>query len=222
MENQNLLAAWNEMQTRVETCIALQLEARDREVAAKQSKLRKRARWSPVLDIVVSGLALLLTGGYAAAHIQALLATPWLALPTLLVYAIGILQINMAVRQLIALSDLDYSKPVLETQACLAELRKLRFISTKWTLSAGIAFWFVPLILLWQMAAGPQVLLKLAESTGVSWLVGNAVFGLASGAGMLWFAAKSKFAPKLQDALVGKDILEAESFLKQIEAFRQS
>ncbi len=219
MENQTLIAAWSELQTRVEASIALQMKAHDREVAKRQGRLRNKARWSPIWDIVMSGIALLFTGGYASGNFQALLATPWLALPALAVYAMGIFQINLAVRQLIVLSDLDYTQPVLETQAKLAQLRKLQFTSVKYTLALGMGLWFLPPILILQMLAGPQVLQKLADAGG-SWMVGNLLVGIGLGAGVLWLVARSKHASKIQDGLVGKGILEAEAFLQEIREFQ--
>ena len=180
--------------------------------------LQKRTRWSPIWDIVAAAILFLFTGNFVADNFQELLAFPAAAVPAALVFAFGLLSINLAVRQLILLYEFDYSKPILETQVQLAKLRKLRLRATQNMFVFGFSVWLMFPLLFGQMAAG----VNFIKAVPAVWILANIAFSLAMMPVIFWFAKKSRFARSLQNSIVGKDILEAESFLRAIQEFKEN
>lgn len=218
MEKTEMLTAWNDLQSRVELSLQLQTKTLDNKNVLEMSRMKNRLHRSPILDLVIASITAIAMGNFFASNIKDLLAAPLTALPAALIFALGIFYINISIRQLILSSDLDYAKPIADAQTTLAELRKLRVRSTQWAFIGGFSVWFVFPIVLAQMLLGSKVLLAINPA----WLVGNIAIGLLAIPVIDWFMKKSRFARSLQDEFAGKDIVEAESFLKEIEAFKQA
>ena len=185
---------------------------------ANTKAIQKRVRWSPIWDLMIGAIVLLVVGNFAAENVRELLAAPIAAVPAVLVAALEIFVVNLAIRQLILSSDLDYSKPIVETQVQLAKLRRLRLRATQWTFVFGFAAWIIFPILLGQMVAGP----KFINSIPPAFMLANIAFALAMTPVLLWIVKKSRFAESLQDAIAGTDIVEAEAFLGEIREFRSA
>ncbi|MBX3117925.1 MAG: hypothetical protein KF784_02595 [Fimbriimonadaceae bacterium] len=216
MERQEMLNAWSELQARVEKCTAQQTRLQEQLQQSKTVSIRRRTQRSPIWDLIVAGVTAIAVGGFMAGNIQELLAAPAAGLPAIAVFAFAIYLIHVSVRQLILSSELDFSKAVTETQTQLTKLRKLRLQATQWTFILALPLWFVFPILLGQMLIGAELIFALHPA----WLFGNVVFGLAMIPPIYWVMKKSKYAQFLQDTIVGKEVAEAEGFLREIEAFR--
>ena len=156
MEIQEMMSAFSALETRVEKAVSQQSELRNQLHESSLKSMRGKTQRSPALDIVVAGLALIATGGFVADNLNDLQLAPATAGPALIVFALSIFTINVSVRQLILSSELDYAKPMVETQLILAKLRKLRVRSTQWIFVSAFALWFVFPILLGQMLMGAK------------------------------------------------------------------
>lgn len=217
MEQQELLTAWNDLQIRVEKYASRQVDLERQVNQTRSNRVRTRATWSLAWDTAVAGLTLLATGNFAADHFAELVAMPAAALPALVLFVLAVWHLNLAIRQLLLVGGLDYSKPVVEAQVTLAKLRKLRFQATRWTFLCALPVWVAFPILLGQWAIN----VKLIFAISPAWIIGNVLFGLAMAPVINWMMVKSQYAQSLQDTIAGKDILEAEEFLSQIEEFRR-
>jgi hypothetical protein len=185
---------------------------------ANTKAIQKRVRWSPIWDLMIGAIVLFAIGNFAADNLREFIAYPMTALPAALVAALEIFVVNVSVRQLILTSELDYTKPIVETQVGLAKLRKLRIQALQWTFIFGFAGWIIFPILLVQMLGGVRIM----ESLPPAWILGNIGFAVAMIPVILWIVNKSRFAKSLQDAIAGKDIIEAEAFLGEIREFRSA
>ena len=216
MEQQEMLTAWKELQTRVETLSARQAATQSQFNESLMKSKINRTKWSPVGDLAMASIATVVIGSFVADNIKALLEAPITALPAIILFVCSILLINVSVRQLILASGLDYSKSIVETQVQLAKLRKLRVRSTQWTFICALPFWVLFPILLGQILISPKIMMALNPA----WVVGNIIVGLVLALGVNWILKKSRFALTLDRAIAGKDILEAQAFLKDIGEFK--
>ncbi len=216
MEIQKLSSVFAALETRVERAVSQQTELRNQLHESSLKSIRGKTQRSPALDIVVAGLALVATGGFVADNLNDLQRVPLTAIPALIVFALCIFTINVSVRQLILSSELDYAKPMVETQLILAKLRKLRVRSTQWIFVSAFVLWFVFPILIGQMLLGAQFMLAMNPA----WIVANVIFGLAMVPVINWMMMKSKYATSIQNEFAGKDVREAEEFMNQIREFQ--
>ena len=216
MQQQEMLTAWSELQSRVEKAISLQLESHRRIEMSEGRAIKNRARVSPICDVAIASFACLFIGNFIADHFNGLTSDPITALPAIVLFAFSILLINIGVRQLILLSDLDYAKPIAEAQVKLAKLRKLRLHSTQWTFILALPTWFIFPILLGQMVIG----IHFIKAITPSWMLSNIAVGVAMIPPVNWLMKKSRYSQSLQDTIVGKNIIEAESFIREIQEFK--
>ena len=131
---------------------------------------------------------------------------------------ITIFIINMSVRQLILAADLDYAKPIVDTQIQFAKLRKLRLQATQGSLFCLLPLWFLFPIWMGQWVIGVKFIFALNGA----WILANIVVGGALAYGAYRLVVTSRYAQSLQNALAGKDILEAEKFVAEMKAFRDA
>ncbi len=216
MEIQKLSSVFAALETRVEKTVSQQNDLRGQLNESKLKTIKGKTQRSPALDIVVSGLALITIGGFVADNLNDLQRVPLTAIPALIVFALCIFTINVSVRQLILSSELDYAKPMVETQLILAKLRKLRVRSTQWIFVSAFVLWFVFPILLGQMLISPKFMLAMNPA----WIVGNIIFGLLMVPAINWIMMKSRYSKSIQDELAGKDVREAEEFMSQLREFQ--
>ncbi len=218
MEIQELSSAFAALETRVEKSVSQQSDLRNQINESRLLTIKGKTQRSPAWDIAVAGLVLVATGGFFADNFKDLQQVPLTGLPGVIVFALGIFTIHVSVRQLILSSELDYAKPMVETQLVLAKLRMLRVRSTQWIFVSAFVLWFVFPILLGQMILGAKFMLAMNPA----WIAANIVFGLAMVPVINWIMMKSKHAKSIQDEFAGKDVREAEEFIVQIAEFQAS
>jgi len=212
MNQQEMTAAWNALESRVAKYAARQVEL-ERE---QMGTLGRRMRRLPTWDLAIAGLTVLWVGNFVADHFGRLMARPVGLLPALLLFAFAIVEINLSVRHLIVANELDLGKPIVEAQRNLANLRKLRVKVTQWLLVCALPAWLVFPMLLGQSIFGVDFVFALNPA----WVVSNIVFGIAMAPLVNWVLRKSRFASSLTDTIVGKDIARAEAFLEEIREFQ--
>jgi len=133
-----------------------------------------------------------------------------------------ILTLGFAVRQLVALGQIDYSGPVVAIQRRLAELRVLRARSNRWLLLSAPLLWALLIVVVPHGLVG----LDVYRAFGLPWVVGNLVFGLAILGAAGWVSRRfpvasrsSAFLHWLGDDLTGRRVAVASGFLDDISAF---
>ena len=209
MELTELQDAWKQQSVMIEKTLG-----NARQVTLKHT-IDGRLRREPIVDVILSAVTLLWTGGFLGSHAADLLQHVLFALPALAVHGLAIYILGQAIRQLILLSQVDYAQPIAQTQTLIGRLRSMRLKTIKSTLHVGIVVWFAFPILLLQTLAGPSVIARIDPP----WLVCNILFGFAMMGGAVAFARKigdsHPLAQKLNDALSGTQIKRAEQELAQ-------
>ena len=216
MEQKEMLMAWKELQSRVEKITALQIESQGKVRQSEMRAVQNRTRLSPVNNLIAAGVSCLVTGGFIADHFTTVIEAPVSALPAVNIIAFSILLTNLSVRQLILSYQLDYASPIVETQTQLAKLRKLRLQSTQLVFVLALPTWFIFPILFGQMAFG----VRFINAISPTWILANIAFGIAMIPVLDWVLKRSRYADSLQDMIVGKNIVEAESFLRELSEFK--
>ncbi len=140
------------------------------------------------------------------------------ALPATIIFAISILTIGISVRQLVLISDLDYSGPILETQKGIAALRAIRVRSTQ-----GFMLFLLPLWVIFPIFLGQcLVAFELAGKFDAAWLLANLAVGAVISIGIVASARRwghLKLFQAINETLAGTEIGRAQKLLADVEAF---
>lgn len=143
-------------------------------------------------------------------------------LPGLVWFAVGLITVLANAWQLIVLSTLDYSAPVLAIQRKLVEIRILRLRITQWMLLLSPFLWLALSIV------GMHGLLHLAPDAAFyrSWLISNALFGAVAVAAAIWLTRRygerfshSAIGKHLVDGISGRGLNRAIELLDDIKQF---
>lgn len=193
------------------------VEARER----REDKVRSRlTRVKVVLwyETVLGAVAVLLAGSYLADHWAVLR----LAVPALGLHLCTIALLATAIWQLVLLSGIDFSDPVVSLVRRLARLRAARSHSNRWLLFGSPLLWVLLVLVVPQALFG----LDIYAITGPAWVLGNLAFG---GVVLLFAAWLVRTNPKwsqrwqllhrLGSDLTGRRLAEAEALLEEVSAF---
>jgi hypothetical protein len=139
-----------------------------------------------------------------------------------------------AVAQLVAVARIDYAAPVLAIQRRIAELRERRIRMAPFFVVSGCVMWLpVTLVVFHQIggaerwAAVPELVdwFAWAEQPRVLvWLLANLLIVPALALLLLrWLRdpQRARLAKRVDDELVGRSVLRAESMLAEIAAFER-
>lgn len=169
-------------------------------------------------EIAFGVLATLLVGSYLFDH----LGTIRFALPAAALHLGAILTLGFAVRQLVALGQVDYAGPVVGIQRRLAEIGLVRARSNRWLLLSSPLLWALLVIVVPHGLFG----LDVYRAFGLPWVASNFGFGLAVLAAAAWviwhFPAASRssaFLRRLGEDLTGRRVAAASGFLDDVVAF---
>lgn len=219
MELENLKEAW--------TTTNIRLDALQQVVVSDRTTMAGNLlRREPIIELVVAIFAAIWSGGFIADNLAGLLLAPLMAIPGCLIYALSVFTIVISARQLVAISKLDYSNPIIETQKAIAGLRKLRVRSTQFMLLIALPLWLVFPIFALQSVVGFDIGQRAGDKLFAAvgpWFLANFVFGVVVSAGFILAARKfgetSPFLTKFNDVLAGDEILRAERILSEVRSF---
>src|SRR5262245_849125 len=181
MELDELKTRWKDTDRRLEALerplrLALQL-ARAGTLDRMRSKLRavRLVLW---YEVAFGVLAALLLGSYLFKH----LGTLRFALPAAVLHIGAVVTLAVAVRQLVALGQVDYAGPVVGIQRRLAELGLVRARANRWLLLSAPLLWAFLVVVVPHGLIG----LDVYRAFGVPWIAANFGFGAAILAAEAW------------------------------------
>jgi hypothetical protein len=207
MDVTELKSLWREIDARIDV-----RRQRERGLGRTRGALGRLRVWI-VVELVLNGLAALWLGSFLGDHVTA----PRFAAPALLLLAAALLAVVSGARQAALLAGIDLAEPVLASQRRVAALQALRRRTIQATLLAAPLLW-VPLVV---VAARSLAGLDLVEELP-GWLAANLAFGLAVIPLALWVARRpgvrrSRFLARLADDLTGRSLVQARTFLAELE-----
>jgi hypothetical protein len=219
MELEELKANWATANRRLDQVQAVQVALAKNELKGRGRSAANRLRVEPIFELAISGMAVLWAGNFLAANFAKVQQWPVAAMPALALYPLAIATIWSSVTQLRISSELDYSEAIVDTQAKIASLKKVRVRSTQAMLLLGIPLWFLFPILL----AQAMIRFEIALAVSPQWMLGNLVFGGIFSAGAVWAARRagpgSRFFGGINRILAGDAVAEAEKRLREIAEF---
>jgi serine/threonine-protein kinase len=215
MELDEMKAAWQELNQRLETQTALNLHL------FKEGKLDRMRRglrplvWGQSIQIVIGAGLALLGGGFWPGHLD----TPHLWIAGVLLHLSGISMIALGAWMLAMISRIDYGAPLVAIQRQLTLMRK---VYVRGGMLVGMQWWFlwIPLMIVLIGDAGVDL---YKHAPGVVW------YGCAVGiAGTLatwlfvrWSRTRPRLAQRLEEQAAGRGLVDAQRFLDEIAQFEQ-
>jgi hypothetical protein len=217
-----LKAAWAELDQRLATLGALQLDAarisaaerRDRRVRASVRALRPLLL-GQLLQALVGAAVIVFAASFWAGHSAhaALLLSGWA------LHGYGIVLLGSAVYELRLLTGIRYTTPVLELQKQLATLRAWRRRNGLFFLYSGCFLW-IPLMLV--VFAGWGVDLWTHQPLVVAgFVVSGVVCALIVHLGLRWARRRPTLAATLEADAAGQSLRRAELELAEVLAFER-
>jgi hypothetical protein len=184
---------------------------------SKAHSATRRLSWALGLEALLWFVIIVSLGSFISRHVAEVRLS--LCAAALDVYAIGMLAAT--IRQIVALRQIDYSRPVTAIQKQLAMLRVLRIRITQRALLGGTIVWAPFLI----VAARAFLGLDLVNGLWL-WLWANVAFGLCLIPLALWLSkrfgermGRFPFVQRVMNDLAGRNLNTASEFLAKLSGF---
>lgn len=220
MDIQDLQARWQEYDRKLDASLRLNTRVvRDLGITQVSSALRGLSR-SIIVELCLNLGGLVWLGSYAADRID----EPRHAGPAAVLGLFALLLNLSSAVQLVRLSRIDYSAPVLAIQTQLEALRIHRLLETKWVLLLAPLLW-TPLLIV-----GLDGLFGLDAYAlfGLGWLGANLLFGVVAIPLLRWlarvYADRAVGTPLVQRLLrdiAGHNLSAARDALAQLAEFEK-
>lgn len=224
MNVDQVFSEWAERDRRLEQAIQVNT-ALLRNGLMDQGRAEIRRHASPgVFSVLVSVACLVLLGAFNAAHVG-----QWrFFLPGVMLQVWVAVVLALQIQQRLALTQVDFSRPVVALQRELLALKIRRLTILKWSLLTGQVVWFVPfLVVLFKGVLGVDLFAVsasaprfLALNVGVGLLFIPVAVWLARRVGQR-FAGSAVFQ-RWTDALAGGDVVAARGFLEKLAQFEKA
>ena len=174
--------------------------------------------WLPILFSIPF---LAFFGWFIARHID----QPAFLLPAVFLQVWTVAMLALTIHQRGQLRSLDYSRPVLELQRQVEQIKIARLTTFKWAFLTGQLLWWIPFVLvLFKGLLG--VNLYAASAFMPTFIAWNIAFGVAFIPFALWASkalhGRLSGSPRFQqftDGIAGSDVVVAREFLKKLEGF---
>lgn len=206
----DLRAAWTHFQadtTAVRTDTAL-IEA------------RRSNRWlyaKPAFHLALCAATLLVTGNFVAENWAQVQAYPLGLLPAVGVYLTAMATINVEVRQIMAIREMDAAQDVVTLAERSARREQQEVAATVLLLGLGLVTWVAFPLLLGQMVAN----YRLVQSVPAAFLVANVLFGAVLAWGLLRAFRHHRWSKVIKNLLAGRARAELKQESKRIREFGQ-
>lgn len=195
----------------------LRLNLKLHALGGAETALQRHQRFV-VIELILNVLLLLAVGSFVGDH----LAEPRFLLPALVLHLAAIALTAACVRQIVLISGIDYSEPLISIQTRVERLNIERIRMTQWTFISAPLLWTPLLIVSLKALLGLDAWAVLDPT----WLFANVLFGIVFLGVMLWAArhAASRFphSPRLQrlaDDLSDRSLLVARKSLDDAAKF---
>jgi hypothetical protein len=218
MELDDLKVAWSQLGRGRETLpMGIVSTLRDGKLDQTRSALG-RVAWVLRYELAAGVVATLLLGSFLADHWR----TARFLLSALVLHEYAVITILIAARQMVLLSRVDFSVPVLTVQRELTRLRTFRIWSTLGLMIVAPLLW-APLAI---VGAKGLFDLDVYRAFGAAWVWGNLAIGLAVIPLGLWLArrlaARNTRSPRVaafMEMLSGRSLADAKRYADELARF---
>jgi hypothetical protein len=208
-------AVWTAHDEKLDLSIRLNRELLQTATLSKAHSATQRMGWALALEAVMWLVIIVSLGSFLARHVA--LVRLSLCAAALDVYAIGMLAAT--IRQIVALRQIDYSRPVTAIQKQLAMLRVLRIRITQRALLGGTVVWAPFLIVAARAFLGLDIVNDL-------WLWANVAFGVCLIPLALWLSktfgermGRFPFIQRVMNDVAGRNLNAASEFIAKLSGF---
>ena len=216
MELDDMKAAWQTLNQRLETQAALNLHVfKDNKLDMLRRGLRPLV-WGQAIQIVIGVLIAMWGGSFWVDH----RTVPHLLIAGLIVHATGISMIALGALMETLIARIDHSAPVLTIQRQLAQLRK---VYVRAGIAVGLpwcALWVPFTMVALKSVFGPDLYLNAPQMVwdnvgfGVVCILGTLAF-------LRWARGRPNVARRLGDFAAGRSIVRAQGLLDEIARFER-
>jgi len=220
MDLDDLKQSWDEQDKKLDATLTLRSYRLHASTLGKAETAMKRLTWMLWIELLLNVGAALCTGSFLADHVT----EPRFLLPAAVLHLFVIALLGSGIYQLVAISNLDFSAPVLAIQKRLEWLRYQRLRATMLVLLASPLLWIPMLIVAMKGLLGLDAYAILPTD----WLIGNVVFGLAVIPVAIWIArrfadrlGRFPLVQRLLRDLAGYNLNAAAGFLSKLARFEE-
>ncbi|HVF15469.1 MAG TPA: hypothetical protein VNA21_01105 [Steroidobacteraceae bacterium] len=192
--------------------------ARVRDLRSAKSSMAKQRLWLAA-DIVVHAIAAVALGGFVVSHFS----EPAMLLSALTLHIVVIALMISSVRQLVALSYVDWGGAVTTAQQHIESVRLLRMRTIKWALTLAPLLW-VPLL---AVAVEAGVGIDIYAAFSKLWLITNFLFGVVFLGAVLFVSKRfgdrlrqGSWLSRLMDNFAGRSLARTAKFLGELSKFQ--
>lgn len=205
MERDDVQTMWAAESARATTAVAVNRQLL-RALAVQPTLVR--IRWVSWLQLGLDGLAPILLGSFAYAH----LAEPRFLAPALALTIVAIAIVHVRIRSIADARTTDYSEPVLTLQKRLESIRVRETWTTRAIFALSGLLW-TPLLIVAAEAFGFD-----AYALGAPFLLANAAFGIVAAFTIGWLY-RTYGSGRIAQALDGTTAQQARAALAAIASF---
>lgn len=221
MELDDLRQAWEAHGRKLEDNSRLNRQILDQAISAKAETATRRLSRLLWIELLVNLGAAVWLGSFLADNVTvARYAIPAAALDILVIALL-----MAGVRQLVAVSQIDYGQPVLVIQKRMESLRAGRIRATMLTLVVAPLAWIPLLIVVLKGLFGVDAYAAFSSA----WLIANVVVGLLVVAVAVWasrrYAGRVTSSPSLRwlmNNLAGRNLQTTTTFLRSLAQFEET
>jgi hypothetical protein len=218
MELDDLQRRWLEQDAKFDLVLKLTRRLLQQPVLDRAAARTRRLGIGLWFELVMNLAALVLLGGIQAAPLPH--PGPFIARSVLQLAAIALVVVS--IRQLVALSKLDYSAPIVTIQRRMEALRRERLRATQWTLVAAPLLW-TPLFI---VAMKALLNVDAVSALGVPYVAANLAVGAVVIVAAIWLSrrhaermSRAPLVQRLMRHLAGSNLAAASGYLESIDEF---